>query len=69
MDRHPQRKTVLYVVSLVTAGLFTAIALIAAGYGLGTPVAVVALSVVAAVAERISVRFTVAQRGLTKTAE
>ncbi|HLA13886.1 MAG TPA: HD-GYP domain-containing protein [Gemmatimonadaceae bacterium] len=44
-------------------------ALIAAGYTLEAPLTVLALAVAAAVAERISVRFAVAQRGLTRTEE
>ncbi len=67
--RHPQRGTLVYVAALVGAALVTAIGLVAAGYTFGTPLAVGALAVAGAVAERISVRFTFAQRGLTKTAE
>ena len=67
--RHPQRQTGVYVALLLAAALITAAGLVAAGYGLGTPLTLVALAVAAAVAERLSVRFTVTQRGLTKTAE
>ena len=49
---------------MVTAG-----ALIVAGYTLQSPITVLALAIAAAVAERISVRFAVAQRGLTSTEE
>jgi HD domain len=48
----------MYVAALVTSALFTATALIVAGYGLGTPLAVAALAATAAVAERSSVRLT-----------
>jgi putative nucleotidyltransferase with HDIG domain len=54
----PQRRTLAYVASLVVAALATGVALIGAGYGLETPVAVIALGVAAAVAERSSVRVT-----------
>jgi hypothetical protein len=50
------------VVALVFASVFTAFALLAAGYTVGAPAAVFALAVAAAVAERSSVR-------LTKTTE
>ena len=43
--------------------------LVAAGYSLESPVTVLALALAAAVAERISVRFAVAKRGLTSTEE
>jgi HD-GYP domain-containing protein (c-di-GMP phosphodiesterase class II) len=66
---HPHRRTLVYVAALVGAALLTACALVVAGYTLETPLVVAALAVAAAVAERISVRFAVAQRGLTKTAE
>ena len=55
--------------TLVVAALFVAIALLAAGYGLQSPWTVLALAVAAALAERISVRFAVAKRGLTSTEE
>ena len=67
--QHPQRPTLVYVCSLVVAALLTAIALISAGYRLESPVTVLALCLVAAAAERISLRFAVAQRGLTSTEE
>lgn len=67
--RHPQRRTLAYVASLALAAAVTAIALAAAGYTLESPGTVLALAVAAAVAERISVRFAVARRGLTSTEE
>src|SRR5512134_789645 len=66
---HPQRQTLVYVSCLVAAATATAFALLAAGYTLEAPVTVCALAVAAAIAERISVRFAVAQRGLTRTEE
>ena len=51
-----QRRTVIYVASLVTAAVLTAVALLSAGYGLESPVTVLVLAVAAAVAERGSVR-------------
>jgi len=69
LAHHPQRRTLAYVACLVGAAAVTATALVAAGYTLGAPVAVCALALAAAVAERISVRFAVAQRGLTRTEE
>lgn len=66
---HPQRRTLVYVASLVIAAAITAAALVLAGYAIGSPVTVIALAVAAAVAERISVRFAVARRGLTSTEE
>jgi hypothetical protein len=69
LPRHPQRRTLAYVAALVVAAVLTAIAIFAAGYTLEAPVTVLALAAAAAVAERISVRFTVAQRGLAKTEE
>jgi putative nucleotidyltransferase with HDIG domain len=59
----------MYVACLVAAAAMTGGALIAAGYTLEAPLTVLALAVAAAVAERISVRFAVAQRGLTRTEE
>ena len=56
--------TALVVVALATAGL-----MLAAGYTLESPMTVLALAMAAAVAERISVRFAVAQRGLATTEE
>ena len=47
----------------------TGCALVAAGYTLEAPITVCALAAAAALAERISVRFAVAQRGLTRTEE
>ena len=69
LGRHPQRRTLAYVASLAVAAAATAGALIAAGYTLEAPITVLALATAAAVAERISVRFAVAQRGLTRTEE
>src|SRR3990170_847881 len=69
LGRHPQRRTLAYVASLAVAAAATATALIAAGYTLEAPITVLALATAAAVAERISVRFAVAQRGLTRTEE
>ena len=66
---HPQRGTVVYVAALVLAASLVATALVASGYRLEAPLTVLALAVAAAVAERISVRFAVAQRGLTRTEE
>ena len=65
----PQRQTLAYVAFLVATAVMTTVALFAAGYTLGPPLTVCALAIAAAVAERISVRFTVTQRGLTKTHE
>jgi hypothetical protein len=69
MSRHPQRLTIIYVVTLVAAAVAAAVGLVAVGYTLDAPIAVIALATAAAVAERISVRFAVAQRGLTRTEE
>jgi len=69
LGAHPQRRTLLYVACLVAVAAMTGGALIAAGYTLEAPLTVLALAVAAAVAERISVRFAVAQRGLTRTEE
>src|SRR3990170_4486837 len=69
LGRHPQRRTLAYVASLAVAAAATAGALIAAGYMLEAPITVLALATAAAVAERIGVRFAVAERGLTKTEE
>src|SRR5687767_530249 len=62
-------RTLAYVTSLVVTALLVAIALLIAGYGLESPWTVLALALASAVAERISVRFTVARRGLTSTEE
>ena len=56
LSAHPQRRTYVYVASLVTAAALTALALVAAGYTLEAPVTVLVLAVAAAVAERGSVR-------------
>ncbi len=65
IGRHPQRRTIAYVATLILAALVVAASLVGAGYTLEAPFTVLALSVAAAVAERISVRFAVAKRGLT----
>jgi putative nucleotidyltransferase with HDIG domain len=54
----PHRRTVIYVVLLTTMAVVTGVALVLAGYGLGTPIAVVALAAAGAVAERSSVHVT-----------
>ena len=69
LNRHPQRRTLAYVGALVAVALATAGATVATGYTLGSPLTVLALAAAAAVAERISVRFAVAQRGLAQTEE
>ena len=65
----PQRGTFAYVFTLVAAAIVTTGALISAGYHIEAPLTVLALSVAAAVAERINVQFTITQRGLAKTEE
>ena len=67
--QQPQRTTLAYVTALVVAALATAGALLVSGYTLEAPLTVLALSIAAAIAERINVRFAVAQRGLAKTEE
>ncbi len=69
LTRHSQRRTLAYVSALIVAALATAGGTVAAGYTLESPITVLALAVAAAVAERISVRFAVAQRGLAQTEE
>lgn len=69
VGRHPQRRTFVYVTALVAAAFVTTTGLLIAGYGIESPVTVIALAVAAAVAERISVRFAVTRRGLTTTEE
>ena len=69
VSRHPQRRTLVYVTALILGAVATAVALVVAGYTLEAPVTVAVLAVAAAVAERISVRFVVAKRGLTSTEE
>ena len=66
---HPQRRTLAYVSALIAAATLVATALLVSGYTLEEPFTVLALAVAAAIAERISVRFAVAQRGLTRTEE
>jgi putative nucleotidyltransferase with HDIG domain len=60
---------VTYVAALVAAASITAVALWLAGSTIESPVTVVALALAAAVAERIGVRFSATQRGLTRTEE
>jgi hypothetical protein len=69
MSRQPGGRTLVYVTSLVVTALLVAIALLGAGYDLESPWTVLALALASAVAERISVRFTVARLGLTSTEE
>jgi hypothetical protein len=65
----PHRRTVVYVCALaLTAGIVAA-CLAVLGFDFESPWVVFALAVIAAVAERISVGFAVAQRGLTRTEE
>ena len=66
---HPQRRTLAYVSALIASATLVATALLVSGYTLEEPFTVLALAVAAAIAERISVRFAVAQRGLTRTEE
>jgi HD-GYP domain-containing protein (c-di-GMP phosphodiesterase class II) len=56
--RDPQRRTVLYVGALVIAAVATSLALLGAGYTLESPLTVLVLAVVAAAAERVSIRLT-----------
>ena len=53
-----QRRTVAYVVTLITAAILVAVALLYSGYGLEAPLTVLALASAAAVLERTSVRLT-----------
>jgi putative nucleotidyltransferase with HDIG domain len=69
MKTHPQRRTVAYVATLVVLASLVATGLVLAGFTLEAPFTVFALAFAAALTERISVRFTVAQRGLTRTEE
>ncbi len=69
LGTHPQRRTLAYVSSLVTAAVVTGVALVVANYSFGEPVTILALALAALAAERMSVGFTMAQSGLTKTAE
>jgi HD domain len=55
---HPQRRTGIYVLSVVTAASLTAAMLLGAGYTLRAPVTVSLLVVVAILAERVSIRLT-----------
>src|SRR5262245_5772543 len=65
----PRRRTVAYALVLALTATVVAVCLVTTGFRLNSPWAVVALAVAAAIAERISVGFTVAQRGLTRTEE
>jgi putative nucleotidyltransferase with HDIG domain len=69
MGGHPQRLTLLYVAWLVVGAVLTGSVLLLAGYTIEAPVTVAVLAIAAAIAERSSVRFTVHESGLTKTAE
>jgi putative nucleotidyltransferase with HDIG domain len=69
LSAHPQRRTLVYVAVLVAAAALTAAALKLAGYTVEAPLTLMALAFAAAVAERISVRFSAPQLGLTKTEE
>jgi hypothetical protein len=55
---HPQRRTVLYVIALAIAALLVGLTLVGAGYTLVSPLTVFVLAIVAAVAERVSIRLT-----------
>src|SRR5262245_66500268 len=63
----PRRRTAAYVLALTLTAGVVAVCLVAAGFKLESPWAVVALAIAAAIAERISVGFTVAQRGLARS--
>ena len=69
VGRHPQRRTLAYVTALIAAAVLAAAGLLIAGYDLESPPTVLALALVAAIGERISVRFAVSRRGLTSTEE
>ena len=69
VGQHPQRRTLVYVTTLIAGAVLTTAGLLLAGYNLESPAAVLALAIVAAVGERISVRFAVSRRGLTSTEE
>jgi putative nucleotidyltransferase with HDIG domain len=69
VGRHPQRRTVIYVAALAAGALLTTAALLLTGYGVESPFTVLTLAAAAAIAERISVGFTVTRRGLTSTEE
>ena len=58
MAVHPQRWTVLYVITLVVGACATAALLVGAGYTLEEPLTVLVLAVVAVAAERVSIRLT-----------
>jgi putative nucleotidyltransferase with HDIG domain len=69
VGHHPQGRTFAYVIAVCVTAVVIAGALLATGYSLESPATVLALATAAAVAERISVRFAVAKRGLTSTEE
>ena len=69
LTRHPQRRTLAYVLVLIALAGVVAAVLLLTGFTLEAPATVLALAAAAAVAERISVRFAVARRGLTSTEE
>jgi putative nucleotidyltransferase with HDIG domain len=69
LKQSPQLPTAAYVTVLVLAAMVTAVGLIVAGYTIRSWAAVLALGLAAAIAERISVGFAVAKRGLTSTEE
>ena len=65
----PHRRTVAYVCALSLIAGVVAASLALLGFHFESPWVVVALAIIAAIVERISVGFAVAQRGLTKTEE
>lgn len=58
LGRHPERRTLGYVLALGVAAVAVAASLILAGYGVEAPLTVCALALAAAGAERISIRLT-----------
>jgi hypothetical protein len=58
LARHPQRRTLIYVLSLGAAALSTAALLIRADYSVEAPATVFVLVIVALLAERVSIRLT-----------
>jgi putative nucleotidyltransferase with HDIG domain len=58
LNAGPQRRTFVYVSTLVAAAIASATALVLAGYELESPITVAALAVAGAVAERSSIRMT-----------
>ncbi len=69
LAHHPQRRTAAWVSVLAALALGLVGALVLTGFTLEAPATILALALAAAVAERISVRFAVARRGLTSTEE